>query len=137
MKIVLDTNVLVSGFLNPYGPPGLLVQYAADGSLKLCYDARILAEYREVLLRPRFRFDTSAIEDFLEQIKADGYLVIPKPLAGRLPDAADEAFLETALTAAAAYLVTGNKKHYPPALTQGAKIVSPAEFLDIFRVKSR
>ena len=48
MKVVLDTNVLVSGLLNPYGPPGRIVQLAAAGELQLCLDARILAEYREV-----------------------------------------------------------------------------------------
>jgi predicted nucleic acid-binding protein len=52
MRIVLDANVIVSGFLSPYEAPGQLVQCVAVGEICLLVDARILAEYREVLLRP-------------------------------------------------------------------------------------
>lgn len=44
MKVVLDTNVVVSGLLSPFGPPGEIVRMTADGFLELCYDARILSE---------------------------------------------------------------------------------------------
>jgi predicted nucleic acid-binding protein len=47
MRIVVDTNVLVSGLLSPFGPPGVIVSLTAAGRLSLCYDARILAEYAE------------------------------------------------------------------------------------------
>ncbi|MBM3277488.1 MAG: PIN domain-containing protein [Candidatus Handelsmanbacteria bacterium] len=46
MRVVLDTNVLVSGLLSPYGPPVELVRLVAMGVLQVCYEARILAEYR-------------------------------------------------------------------------------------------
>ena len=48
MKIVLDTNVLVSGLLSPYQAPGEIVRMCSSGTLSICYDARILGEYREV-----------------------------------------------------------------------------------------
>lgn len=62
MKVVLDTNVLVSGLLQPFGLSGQIVSLVASGELVLCHDARILAEYREVLLREKFRFDPERIE---------------------------------------------------------------------------
>ena len=62
MKIVLDTNVLVSGLLNPYGPPGRIVQMVAAGALQLCFDARIICEYRDVLVRPVFGFQAEHVE---------------------------------------------------------------------------
>ncbi|HKI01222.1 MAG TPA: putative toxin-antitoxin system toxin component, PIN family [Thermoanaerobaculia bacterium] len=55
MKIVLDTNILVSGLLQPFGPSGQIVRLVAAGELVLCHDSRILAEYWEVLLRKKFR----------------------------------------------------------------------------------
>lgn len=133
MKLVLDTNVLVSGFLNPYGPPGSIVGFAASGDLTLCYDARVLAEYREVLLRPKFELDAQAVDDFLAQVEAEGEPVTTTPLPHHLPDRSDEPFLEVALSARAACLVTGNRQHFPARLCLGMKVLSPAEFVDAFR----
>lgn len=135
MKVVLDTNVLVSGFLNPYGPPGAIVGFAASGDLTLCYDARILAEYREVLLRTKFALDAAAVDDFLSQVEAEGEPVTAAPLPQRLADRSDEAFLEVALSARAECLVTGNRAHFPARLCLGMKVLSPAEFVDAFRTK--
>lgn len=133
MKVVLDTNVLVSGFLNPYGPPGAIVGLAASGDLTLCYDARILAEYREVLLRPKFGLDAAAVDDFLAQIEAEGEPAAAAPLPQRLADRSDEAFLEVALSARAECLVTGNRAHFPARFCLGMRVLSPAEFVDSFR----
>jgi putative PIN family toxin of toxin-antitoxin system len=54
MRIVLDTNVLVSGLLNPNGSPAKVVNLALSGALQICYNPEILLEYREVLTRPSF-----------------------------------------------------------------------------------
>lgn len=136
MKVVLDTNVLVSGFLNPYGPPGSILGLAASGDLTLCYDARILAEYREVLLRPKFELDARAVDDFLAQAEAEGEPAAAAPLPHRLPDHSDEPFLEAALGGRAECLVTGNRRHFPALLCLGMKVLSPAEFVDGFRKRS-
>lgn len=56
MRIVLDTNVLLSGLLSPSGPPGNIVRLITTGTVRVCYDARILVDYRQVLLRPAFPF---------------------------------------------------------------------------------
>lgn len=70
MKVVVDTNVLVSGLLSPFGPPGEIVRMIAGGSLYLCFDARILTGYTDVLKQPTFQFDAELIKIFLDQIKA-------------------------------------------------------------------
>jgi putative PIN family toxin of toxin-antitoxin system len=133
VKIVLDTNVLVSGLLSPFGPPGRIVQVAAAGDLSLCFDARILAEYREVLLRPAFSFPAHHVQALLEQIRAAGVAVTAAPLPRPLPDPDDDAFLEVAISAAAEFLVTGNPRHFPARQRAGIRVASPAEFLDIIR----
>jgi putative PIN family toxin of toxin-antitoxin system len=134
MKIVLDTNVLVSGLLSPYGIPGEIVRMVSSGDLELCFDARILSEYGKVLLRSKFHLQQTHVAILLEQIQIRGYLVAAKPLTMRLPDSDDEVFLEVALAGRARYLVTGNLKHYPKGKYQGIKIVSPKEFLGTYRL---
>ena len=131
MRVVVDTNVLVSGLISPFGPPGVIVGLAATGTLHLCYDARIVAEYREVLERPAFAFRAGDVKTLLSRIAASGAPFAPAPLAVRLPDAGDRPFLEVAVSADAAFLVTGNLKHFPPGCRHGIRVVSPREFLDI------
>lgn len=133
MRVVVDTNVLVSGLLSPFGPPGVIVSLTAAGRLSLCYDARILAEYAEVLHRPSFPFDAEAVTALTTQIEAGGVLASPVPLMKRLPDAADEPFLEVAMAASARYLVTGNAAHFPPECRSGVRVVSPRQFIDSAR----
>lgn len=133
MIIVLDTNVLVSGLLNPHGPPGRIVPLIADGKLSLCFDARIISEYRDVLLRPAFSFCAGHVEALIAQIWAAGIAVASMPLPHPLPDHDDEPFLEAALAGGAQCLVTGNPRHFPACLRCGIEVVSPAEFLDLYR----
>lgn len=132
MQAVLDTNVVVSGFLNPYGPSGEILRLVSAGEVKLYYDSRILAEYREVLRRPKFQIDPGHVESFLEVLGNEGFPVIGKPLTRRLPDATDEPFLEVAL-AAGVCLVTGNLKHFPKHSTGAVKVLSPSQFFDLLR----
>ncbi len=132
MKIVLDTNVLVSGLLNPYGAAGQIVRMVAAGRLVLCFDARILGEYREVLLRPKFPFQASQVDVLLGQIDATGELVSAQPCSPPLPDPSDEPFLEAALAGRAEFLVTGNRRHFPARCRHGIRLATPAEFLQIF-----
>jgi putative PIN family toxin of toxin-antitoxin system len=135
MRIVLDTNILVSGLLQPFGPSGQIVRLVASGELVLCHDPRILAEYREVLLRKKFRFDPERVSALLEEIMANGIPVAARPLAIRLPDPDDEPFLEIALTGAVQCLVTGNAKHYPAEARHGVEVHSPRSFIEIYRLE--
>ncbi len=48
MRFVIDTNVLVSGLLSPYGASAEIVRMLAAGAFDLLYDARIVSEYKEV-----------------------------------------------------------------------------------------
>jgi putative PIN family toxin of toxin-antitoxin system len=137
LRIVLDTNVLVSGLLSPFGPPGEIVRLVSTGLLSLCLDARIVSEYRDVLARPKFGFDPDAVATLLDYLESSGEMVASQPLATRLPDPDDEPFLEVALAALADALVTGNLGHYPPGARAGAGILSPAELVELYRSELR
>lgn len=129
MKVVLDTNVVVSGLLSPFGPPGEIIRMAAANSLQSCFDARIIIEYRSVLNRPKFKLDKDYVATLIDQIETYGELVAPEPLKNRLPDKGDEPFLEVAIASKAEYLVTGNIKHYPFNHRDKVRVVTPSEFL--------
>lgn len=137
MKIVLDTNVLVSGLLTPFGPSGEIVRMVSAGELILCIDARILSEYKEVLHRPKFKFNKNHISILLDFIKQYGQFISSLPLKIRLPDPDDEPFLEVAIAGKIRSLVTGNIVHYPPPSMEDIKIFSPSEFLEFFRIQNR
>ena len=133
MRIVLDTNVLVSGLLSPLNAPGEIVRLVASGNIRLCFDARILTEYRSVLLRPKFEFEQIHIDALLDQITSTGIRASAQPLKQRLLDRFDEPFLEIALAAGVKYLVTGNLKHFQSTGTHLVKIISPSNFLEVYR----
>jgi len=133
MKVVLDTNVLVSGLLSPFQAPGEIVRMTSAGTLQICYDARIISEYEKVLARPKFGFDLVSVEALLDEIKASGFQAAGQPLARPLPDIHDEPFLQAAIAAKVVCLITGNLKHYPPACRQGVEVLSSKNFLDFYR----
>ncbi len=132
MIIVMDTNVLVPGLLRANSYPGTIVRLVADGVLQVAYDARILIEYKEVLLRKKFAFDPESVAYILKEIEADGILVTAKPLNKELPDPEDAPFLEIACSLLGTPLVTGNKKHYPKKAAGNTPILSPKEFIHLF-----
>ena len=133
MRIVLDTNVLVSGLLSPFGPPGEIVRLISSGTVTLCLDARILGEYVEVLARPRFGFGQDSIAALLDYLVFASETVAAEPLPVRLPDRDDEPFLEVASACEADCLVTGNLAHYPVDGRAGINVLSPAQFMERYR----
>jgi uncharacterized protein len=129
LNIVLDTNVLVSGLLNPHGPPGQIVRLVAAGEIVLCHDARIMDEYRRILQHEKFQFDEALAENLLDEIKASGIPLAAKPLGFTLLDPEDEKFLEVAIAGRVACLVTGNSRHFTMPKSVNVKIIKPADFI--------
>ncbi|MFC1734706.1 putative toxin-antitoxin system toxin component, PIN family [Candidatus Hydrogenedentota bacterium] len=132
MKIVLDTNVLVSGMLTPFGPCGEIVRMLTSGTITLCVDSRILFEYESVLRRPRFKIDSGMIDLVLEHIESTAEACPTVPLPKPLPDSQDEPFLQVAVSGKADYLVSRNLKHFPAKFRCGVRVLLPREFLRFF-----
>ena len=130
MRIVLDTNVLVSGLLNPDGAPGRIVDLLLAGGLHLLYDDRILAKYLDVLERPYLGIQPAQSQAVIKYIRLSGERVAAGVLPeNTLTDQDDLAFVEVAVTGAAEALVTGNLRHFERVKNMGLKVLSPAEFL--------
>jgi putative PIN family toxin of toxin-antitoxin system len=135
VRVVLDTNVLVSGLLTPFGTSGEIVRMLTSNEITLCMDARILLEYENVLRRPRFNIDESQIDVVIEFIQHHAQFHSTVPLNKPLPDADDNSFLEVAISSDAECLVTGNRKHFPARCRAGVQVLSPGEFLDFYRIR--
>jgi putative PIN family toxin of toxin-antitoxin system len=123
---VIDTNVVVSGLLNPHGPSARVLDAVLDGRVKLVYDARILAEYRDVLYRPRLKLAPDKIQAFLNALRGQ-MMVTPRAVAVVAPDSDDIVFVEAALATTDQTIVTGNLAHYPPEILHGARVLTPAQ----------
>lgn len=128
MKVVLDTNVVVSAVLTPHGAPARVLDAVLAGAIEPALDDRILDEYRQVLARPKFRLPASAIHDLLAFLAATAEHLVAEPAKDRLPDQDDRPFLEVARTAGA-ILVTGNARHFPARVRGGLQVLGPAELL--------
>ena len=134
MIVVLDTNVLVSALLSPFQAPARVLDLVLSGEIDAVVDDRILAEYREVLARPKFGFDVRAVHDLLDYFEHAGVVAQAMPLTIDLPDPDDCIFVEAAASANA-ILVSGNLRHYPPQMSLGIVAESPSAFLEFWQMQ--
>jgi putative PIN family toxin of toxin-antitoxin system len=130
MKLaVLDTNVIVSAGIAPAGAPAkLLFDWVLKGKVQVAISPAVVAEYREVVRRPKFRrygFPPLWLEFLIEESLS---LPDPESWLQPSPDPKDSPFLALA-HAAGAWLVTGNLKHFPEAARNGVTVLSPADYL--------
>jgi putative PIN family toxin of toxin-antitoxin system len=114
------------------GNPAQVLALALAGAVEICYSDSILAEYREVLARPRFKLDAERVNEVLMKFEEDGVSVTTNRTDLNLPDTDDEPFLAVALEAKADYLVTGNIRDFPAEKRKGCAIVTPAELMQIW-----
>ena len=125
MRLVIDTNVFVSGLLNPNGPPGQILDHVVHGRVIAVYSRPILDEYAIVLARKKFSFNPDDIDSLIELLVTEGWPVRTVPRVDLpFPDPSDQPFYECA-AAVSCPLVTGNLKHYPK--TGPVEVLSPAQ----------
>ena len=132
MRLVLDTNVVVSGVLTPMGPPGQLLDLVLAGEVRLIMDPRIAGEYHEVLLRPRFRLESEQVHSLVDALEDIALQVAALPWPVALDDQSDEIFVAAA-RAGDAVLVTGNIGDLPESKREGVIVRTPRECLESLR----
>jgi putative PIN family toxin of toxin-antitoxin system len=101
IRVVLDTNVVVSAYLNSEGPPFRVLKLALAGLVRLCASEPILGEYRELLHRKSFPLDSRRAVLLLRQIRSASTIVRPTVRLKVCSDPDDNAFLECAQSAKA------------------------------------
>jgi putative PIN family toxin of toxin-antitoxin system len=132
MRVVLDTNVLLSALVFPGSKPDQILQRVRGGEVELFLSSFILAEI-ERILRDKFRFTKRQTDERVTVIRRMATLVEPtERLALVVAKDDDNRILECAVAARADYLVTGDKEHLLPLQCIGTtQIVTPAAFLEL------
>ena len=128
---VIDTNVIVSALLskNDDAATVKVLDAVMDGEITPLYHEQILEEYMDVLHRGKFHFREETIKTVFAAIQYYGRKTTPLPTGKIFADMDDLIFYEVALRENA-YLITGNKKHYP----QEKFIVAPTQMLVIMEI---
>lgn len=127
---VIDTNVLVSAMLKWQSVPGNVMEFVLDGFIITVLNKEIVAEYRTVLARSKFRLDEEIITDIIDSLENVGFYVDAETIDIELPDSKDCVFYEVVMEKRKeeeTYLVTGNIKHFPDE----PFIVTPRQMLDV------
>jgi len=130
LRLVLDTNIVVSAALKPSGLPRTVLLLALTRPARLYVSPPLLAEYRDVLSRQELRIRRALQRQFLDLLRNRAHLIFPSRRIAAASDPADNIFLECADAARADYLITGNPRHFPPFWKQ-TKIISSRQFITL------
>ena len=130
LRLVIDTNILVSPALKPDGLQRTVLLLAITKPARLYVTDAILTEYREVLARPELRIRKGLRLQLLQLIKNHAQVVKPTRPLHAAKDPSDDKFLECADAARADYLVTGNQRHFPK-FWKKTKVITSREFISI------
>ena len=132
MRLVLDTNVVVSGLLWN-GAPRRFLQAGNSEGVELFASVPLLEELRETLSKPKFRPKVAAsgisIDGLVSLYSRLVSVVRPVPVPRLAPDPDDDVVIGTAIAAKAALIVTGDKALLSVAAFDGGRIVSISEAL--------
>jgi putative PIN family toxin of toxin-antitoxin system len=130
LRLVIDTNVLVSAPLKPDGLQRTILLLAITKPARLYVSPPILDEYADVLSRPEFSIRKGLRLQLLQLIKNHSHLVTPSRRIEVTSDPDDNIFVECADAARADFLITGNGRHFP-AFWKNTKIITPREFVSM------
>ena len=127
---MIDTNVIVSSFLQPGSIPKQVVKHALEGSITPLVSEGILFEYNDVLTRNKFKIEREKLQEFYALLTSRAIFLDRTITDEEFTDSTDIVFYEVALTGKKekeTYLVTGNKKHFPVK----SFVVTPREMIEI------
>ncbi len=131
MKVVCDTNVLVSGILFG-GHARDILQLASRGTISNYISPDILQEIEEVLLRPKFRLKADQVNSILQLIKDSFEMVYPSArVIAVKADPYDNQILEAAWAAKAEFVISGDKHLLDLERWHEIRMISPADFIQM------
>ena len=130
LRLVVDTNIVVSAALKPDGLQRTVLILAITKPASLYISEAIMAEYRSVLARPKMNIRKGLQQQMLQLIRSHSYPVKPARPLEVTPHPDDNKFLECADAARADYLLTGNQRHFP-RFWKNTKVITSREFIGI------
>ena len=112
MRLVIDTNILVSALLSPDGTAFRLLSDVFDNKHEVIINEEIFREYDDVLHRERFGFDEEVISFILDWFRNNAIWIEVTESQIPMLDEKDSVFYDVA-KCTKSKLVTGNNRHYP------------------------
>ena len=137
-RIVIDTNVIVSGLIQRSYPYLILNELFLEDKIEICLSDELVFEYYEVLHRPKFsRYNDFLVraESLLVQIQSRGKLYYPTQQVQIIKDDDDNMLLELAEECKADFIITGNTNDFQIASYKETQITTPKEYWERFWVK--
>jgi uncharacterized protein len=135
-KIVIDTNVIVSSLIQRNIPNFIINELFIENKFQLCISDKLMAEYYEVLTRPKFtKFQDFFIraEVLLADIEAKATKYFPTITLELISDDDDNMILELADECKADFVITGNTTDFTFSTYKQTKIVTPKEYWDNYK----
>ncbi len=130
-RVILDTNVLLSGILKASSIPAAAVRFVSSKHVMLTSN-ETQGELRRVLFKPYFqRVVTDSIMHNIDEMFAASELVVISQTVTACRDAADDKFLELALNGNADFIISGDKDLLSMKAFKETRILTPAGFLNI------
>jgi uncharacterized protein len=130
LRLVLDTNIIVSAALKPAGLQRTVLLLALTKPARLYLSAPVFAEYPAVLSRAELHIRKGLRQQLLQFLANRAHFVAPSASLQVTLDPADNIFLECVDAARADYLITGNPRHFPK-FWKKTKIITSREFIGI------
>jgi putative PIN family toxin of toxin-antitoxin system len=132
MKVVLDTNVLISAIFFA-GPPSRILSAWVEDEFELVVSTEILEEYREVASRIGGKFPGIELGPVLDRIVSNALLVVPAHLPNdACADRDDIKFLECAVASRAECVVSGDRAVLRSSGYEGIEVLTPRRFVERF-----
>lgn len=128
LRVVLDTNVIVSGLLHRKGAPAAVLDGATSKRFRCFISESLLDEYSDVLNRGYLRLDQHRAERFIKAFQVVAAFVVPRKKVAVTKDPKDDRVMECAIAAGADFIVTGNIRDFPSQF-HGVRVVTPRDFL--------
>jgi putative PIN family toxin of toxin-antitoxin system len=133
VRVVVDTNILISAVIRPLGTVGLVLRHLRDGHYILIYSEPILTEIVDVLNRPTIRdkygLTQADIETIIGLVLLRGEVIIPKRRITVCRDPKDNMILEAAIDGSADMIISGDQDLLSMRTFEGIAILTPAEFI--------
>lgn len=132
MRIVLDTNVFVSGIFFT-GPPSQILKAWRDGKVQLLVSSSILEEYHRVGIELASQFQDVDLNPFLDLLTVQAEIILAPTLPPIIhEDPSDDKFLEAAVAGKTTHIISGDKHLLKLSEFQGIKILKPKDFVQSY-----
>ncbi len=128
MRVLLDTNVLVSAFIYGGVPREILLQ-ANEGGYELITSVALVTELQDVLLT-KFGVPPTFVTAFRSELESSATIVQPTERPRVLDDVVDDEVLGVAVTARAQFIVSGDRHLLAVGSYEGVTILAPRQFSD-------